>query len=56
MSDDRLGLRTYLTPEEAKALFLSAYKGLEAANEYRRLIDYKLATLGVNIADIEKKQ
>ena len=56
--DDRLGDIAVLQnkPEDAKTLFISAYKGLEAANEYRRLIDYKLATLGVNIADIEKKQ
>jgi predicted negative regulator of RcsB-dependent stress response len=56
--DDRLGDIAVLQnkPDEAKALYLSAFKGLEAANEYRRLIDYKLASLGVNTADIEKKQ
>jgi predicted negative regulator of RcsB-dependent stress response len=56
--DDRLGDIAVLQnkPEEAKPLYLSAYKGLEAANEYRRLIDYKLASLGVSTADIEKKQ
>jgi len=56
--DDRLGDIAVLQnkPEEAKPYYLSAYKGLEAANEYRRLVDYKLASLGVNTVDIEKKQ
>jgi predicted negative regulator of RcsB-dependent stress response len=56
--DDRLGDIAVLQnkPDDAKALYLSAFKGLEAANEYRRLIDYKLGSLGVNAADIEKKQ
>ena len=56
--DDRLGDIAVLQnkPEDAKTLYLSAFKGLEASNEYRRLVDYKLASLGVNTADIEKKQ
>jgi hypothetical protein len=29
---------------------------LEASNDYRRMVDYKLAALGVNTADTEKKQ
>jgi predicted negative regulator of RcsB-dependent stress response len=55
--DDRLGDIAMLLnkPEEAKPLYIRAYQGLEAANEYRRLIDYKLAALGVQPADIEKK-
>ena len=32
----------------AKAQFLKAWKGLEETNEYRRLIEFKLAALGVN--------
>ena len=56
--DDRLGDIAVLQgqPEEAKALFLSAYQGMEAANEYRRIIDIKLATLGVTPPATEKKQ
>mgnify|MGYP000606093931 CR=1 FL=1 len=56
--DDRLGDIAVLQgqPEEAKALFLSAYQGMEAANEYRRIIDMKLATLGVTPPAAEKKQ
>ncbi len=55
--DDRLGDIAVLQgkPEEAKALFLSAYQGMEAANEYRRIIDIKLATLGVTPPAAEKK-
>jgi predicted negative regulator of RcsB-dependent stress response len=56
--DDRLGDIAVLQnkPEDAKPLYLSAYKGLEASNDYRRMVDYKLAALGVNTADTEKKQ
>jgi predicted negative regulator of RcsB-dependent stress response len=56
--DDRLGDIAVLQgqPEEAKALFLSAYQALEDANEYRRIIDIKLATLGAAPAAAEKKQ
>jgi predicted negative regulator of RcsB-dependent stress response len=56
--DDRLGDIAVLQnkPDEAKAFYISAYKGFESANEYRRLVDYKLASLGVNAADLEKKQ
>ena len=55
--DDRLGDIAVLQgkPEEAKALFLSAYQGMEAANEYRRIIDIKFATLGVTPPAAEKK-
>ena len=34
--------------EEAKTYFLSAWKAMEQTNEYRRLIEIKLAALGVN--------
>jgi predicted negative regulator of RcsB-dependent stress response len=56
--DDRLGDIAVLQgqPEEAKVLFLSAYQALEDANEYRRIIDIKLATLGAAPAAAEKKQ
>lgn len=56
--DDRLGDIAVLQgqPEEAKALYLSAYQGMEAANEYRRIIDIKMATLGVTPPAAEKKQ
>lgn len=56
--DDRLGDIAMLQnkTDEAKTYFTSAYKGLEPTNDYRRLIDYKLASLGVNAADFEKKQ
>ena len=48
--DDRLGDIAVLQKknEEAKSLFLKAWKGLEETNEYRRLIEFKLAALGVN--------
>jgi hypothetical protein len=34
--------------DEAKTHFLAAWKGMEETNEYRRLIEIKLAALGVN--------
>lgn len=48
--DDRLGDIAVLQKknDEAKAFFLKAWKGLEETNEYRRLIEIKLAALGVN--------
>ena len=48
--EDRLGDIAVLQKknEEAKNHFLQAWKGLEASNEYRRLIEFKLAALGVN--------
>ena len=55
--DDRLGDIAMLQnkPEEAKPLFLSAWKGMDATSEYRRLIEVKLATLGVSPGETEKK-
>jgi len=55
--DDRLADIAVLQgqPEEAKALYLSAHQGMEEANEYRRIIDIKLATLGAAPAATEKK-
>ncbi len=48
--DDRLGDISMLQDkkEEAKTHFLSAWKAMEETNEYRRLIEIKLAALGVN--------
>ena len=34
--------------EDAKNYFVKAWKGLDETNEYRRLIEIKLAALGVN--------
>ena len=34
--------------DDAKTHFLAAWKGMEETNEYRRLIEIKLAALGVN--------
>jgi predicted negative regulator of RcsB-dependent stress response len=48
--DDRLGdiAMLQMKNEEAKNHFLAAWKGMEETNEYRRLIEVKLASLGVN--------
>jgi predicted negative regulator of RcsB-dependent stress response len=48
--DDRLGDIAVLQKKNdvAKVQFLKAWKGLEETNEYRRLIEFKLAALGVN--------
>jgi predicted negative regulator of RcsB-dependent stress response len=48
--DDRLGDIAMLQDkkDEAKTYFLSAWKGMEEKNESRRLIEVKLAALGVN--------
>jgi hypothetical protein len=48
--DDRLGDIAVLQKknEDAKNYFVKAWKGLDDANEYRRLIEIKLAALGVN--------
>jgi predicted negative regulator of RcsB-dependent stress response len=48
--DDRLGDISVLQKknEDAKNYFVKAWKGLDEANEYRRLIEIKLAALGVN--------
>ena len=48
--DDRLGDIAVLQKknDEAKTYFLKAWKGMEETNEYRRLIEFKLAALGIN--------
>ena len=48
--DDRLGDIAVLQKknEEAKTYFLKAWNGLEDSNEYRRLVEIKLAALGIN--------
>jgi predicted negative regulator of RcsB-dependent stress response len=47
---DRRGdvLMTQGKPEEAKAQYEKAWSGLAPDNEYRRLVEVKLASLGVN--------
>lgn len=37
--------------EEAKAQYLKAYAGLTASDEYRKMIDVKLARMGVTVKD-----
>ena len=48
--EDRLGDIAVLQKknDDAKTHFLAAWKGMEETNEYRRLIEIKLAALGVN--------
>lgn len=54
--DDRLGDIAVLQKknEDAKRHFLAAWKAMEEQNEYRRLIEVKLAALGVNPNGAEK--
>ena len=54
--DDRLGDIAMLQKknDDAKRHFLAAWKGMEEANEYRRLIEVKLAALGVNASEADK--
>jgi predicted negative regulator of RcsB-dependent stress response len=56
--DDRLGDIALIEGknEEAKTHFTSAYKGMDESTEYRRLIEVKLGTLGVDIASPEFKK
>jgi len=56
--DDRMGDIALIEGkhEEAKTRFTSAYKGMEESTEYRRLIEVKLGTLGVDIASPEFKK
>ena len=56
--DDRLGDIALIEGkhEEAKTRFTSAYKGMDESTEYRRLIEVKLGTLGVDIASPEFKK
>jgi predicted negative regulator of RcsB-dependent stress response len=54
--DDRLGDIAVMQKknEDAKRHFLAAWKSMEETNEYRRLIEVKLAALGVNPAEADK--
>jgi predicted negative regulator of RcsB-dependent stress response len=54
--DDRLGDIAMLQKknDDAKRHFLAAWKGMEETNEYRRLIEVKLAALGVNASEADK--
>jgi len=56
--DDRLGDIALIEGknDEAKTHFTSAYKGMDESTEYRRLIEVKLGTLGVDIASPEFKK
>jgi predicted negative regulator of RcsB-dependent stress response len=56
--DDRLGDIALIEGknDEAKTRFTSAYKGMDESTEYRRLIEVKLGTLGVDIASPEFKK
>ena len=56
--DDRMGDIALIEGkhEEAKTRFTSAYKGMDESTEYRRLIEVKLGTLGVDIASPEFKK
>jgi len=56
--DDRLGDIALIEGknEEAKTHFTSAYKGMDESTEYRRLIEVKLGSLGVDIASPEFKK
>jgi len=54
--DDRLGDIAVLQKknDDAKRHFLAAWKSMEETNEYRRLIEVKLAALGVNPSEADK--
>ena len=56
--DDRIGDIALIEGknDEAKTRFTSAYKGMDESTEYRRLIEVKLGTLGVDIASPEFKK
>jgi predicted negative regulator of RcsB-dependent stress response len=56
--DDRMGDIALIEGkhEEAKTRFTSAYKAMDESTEYRRLIEVKLGTLGVDIASPEFKK
>ena len=56
--DDRMGDIALIEGknEEAKTRYSSAYKGMDEATEYRRLIEIKLGTLGVDVASPEFKK
>jgi predicted negative regulator of RcsB-dependent stress response len=56
--DDRMGdiALTEGKHAEAKTHFSSAFKGMDESTEYRRLIEVKLGTLGVDVASPEFKK
>ena len=56
--DDRLGDIALIEgkSDEAKTRFTSAYKGMDESTEYRRLIEVKLGTLGVDVSSPEFKK
>jgi len=56
--DDRIGDIALIEgkPDEAKARLLSAYKGMDESAEYRRLIEIKLGTVGVDVTSAEFKK
>ena len=39
-------------PDEAKVQYKAAWKGLNNRTEYRRLVEVKLASLGVDVASL----
>ncbi len=56
--DDRIGDIALIEgkADEAKARLISAYKGMDETTEYRRLIEVKLATVGVDVTSAEFKK
>ena len=56
--DDRMGDIALIEGklDEAKTRFINAYKGMEDSSEYRRLIEVKLSTLGVDVTSAEFKK
>jgi hypothetical protein len=56
--DDRLGDIALIEGkhDEAKTRLTSAFKGMDESTEYRRLIEVKLGTLGVDVASPEFKK
>lgn len=54
LAQDRKGdvLRAQGKADEAKAMYLLAWKGLSERVEYRQLIEVKLASLGVDVATL----
>jgi len=56
--DDRVGDIALIEGklDEAKTRFSNAYKGMDDTSEYRRLIEVKLSTLGVDVTSAEFKK
>ncbi len=56
--DDRMGDIALIEGknDEAKTRFSSAFKGMDESTEYRRLIEVKLGTLGVDVGSPEFKK